>query len=116
MDSYTFFGHIVGIVGFNQSMLAQIELSGLGVLPEMNHRLAEKVQVMLTCHLAQACHIPEAVAHRIFPSCMRMARRGNTHQEPSHCGFNVLSCNEDALDAFGVIYPPFYPPLNQKAP
>ena len=69
MDSYTFFGHIVGIVGFNQSMLAQIELSGLGVLPEMNHRLAEKVQVMLTCHLAQACHIPEAVAHRIIRNC-----------------------------------------------
>jgi len=35
MDSYTLFGHIVGIVGVNQCMQAHIELSGLGVLPEM---------------------------------------------------------------------------------
>ena len=35
MDSYTLFGHIVGIVGTNQCMQAHIELSGLGVLPEM---------------------------------------------------------------------------------
>ena len=34
MDSYTLFGHIVGIVGVNQCMQAHIELSGLGVLPE----------------------------------------------------------------------------------
>ena len=24
---------------------------------------------MLTCHLAKACHIPEAVAHRIIRNC-----------------------------------------------
>lgn len=27
---------------------------------------SEKAEVMLTCHLAQACHIPETVAHRII--------------------------------------------------
>ena len=32
-----------------------------------------------------------------------MARRGHAHQEPTHCGFNFLSGNEDAQDAFGVI-------------
>jgi hypothetical protein len=35
MDSYTLFGHIVGIVGVNQCMQAHIELSGLGVLPNL---------------------------------------------------------------------------------
>jgi hypothetical protein len=35
MDSYTLFGHIVGIVGVNQCRQAHIELSGLGVLPGM---------------------------------------------------------------------------------
>jgi hypothetical protein len=32
-----------------------------------------------------------------------MARRGHADQEPTHCGFNVLSGNEDAQDAIGVI-------------
>ena len=35
-----------------------------------------------------------------------MARRGHAHQEPTHCGFNVLSGNEDAQDAIGVICGP----------
>ena len=30
---------------------------------------AGKAQVMLTYHLAEACHIPEAVAHRIIRNC-----------------------------------------------
>ena len=34
MDSYTLFGHIVGIVGSNACQKAHIELQALGVLPE----------------------------------------------------------------------------------
>lgn len=47
-------------------------LSGLGVLPEMTWEMTlektsyKKAQVMLTCHLANACHIPEAVAYRVI--------------------------------------------------
>ena len=37
-------------------------------------------------------------------------------QEPTHCGFNVLSGNEDAHDAFALKRTPNRTPLNQKAP
>ena len=44
-------------------------LRRLTIIPPRNHRAAGKAQVMLTCHLAEACHIPEAVAHRIIRNC-----------------------------------------------
>jgi len=34
MDSYTLFGHIVGVVGSNACHKAHIELQALGVLPQ----------------------------------------------------------------------------------
>lgn len=44
-------------------------LRRIAMIPSKGSRGAGKAQVMLTCHLAKVCCIPEQVAHRIVCSC-----------------------------------------------
>lgn len=44
-------------------------LRRITIIPPRKHRGAGKAQVMLACHLAEECNLPETVANRIIISC-----------------------------------------------
>ena len=52
------------------------------IIPPRKHRGAGKCQVMLACHLAEECNIPEAVANRIIISCYEFQEKEAPHKNP----------------------------------